>query len=158
MKRKILFPFLTLVLFSMISFSCKDSDDGSVKICDAVVVDGTYDDGGVFDVFFLVQINDQDLPYYSVYQDENNYSSIVSGLITIRDKADGSKEWESTLTNKQVINGASSSNPIDRSGTFTCSGNTLALVNDQNMASGTVSQSGEYIILDGGSVQYKFSR
>lgn len=156
MKRKIFFPVFNLVLLSLIFFSCEKDSDGTYKLCNSIELEGK-DDEGAYEYFFLVSINNQELPFYSYYEDEQNYSAILSGLIILREQNDESREWESYLDNEQLQNGGVTNSTINRSGTFTCDGSSLLLVNDLNQSAGTVSKSGEYIVLDGGSYVYKFS-
>lgn len=82
----------------------------------------------------LLAIDGQELPYEAVYIDNDNYSLVIGGSLTLY--ADGT--WKSTLENEKKENGITDFNIIRRQGTYDCGFLELTLVNDLNQEAGTV--------------------
>lgn len=123
------FPFSRNVIFLcaivfLSSYSCENEEENEKEVCSG------YEDQRAS----LIAIDGETLPYTSLYIDDDNYSLVTGGSLTLF--SDGT--WESTLDNKQKVNGVITNKLIERQGTWECSFLEVILVNDLNQEAGTV--------------------
>ena len=155
-KPKFLIFLLFLSVFSLISNKCEEDDGNENVSCDIPFAGES---------IFIDQIDGQNLPFYTVNIDNDNFSKVNSGTFLLFN--DGT--WVSSLVNEQENNGNNSLQTISRTGTWTrlddCNSlalGRLKLINDQNAALGTLYyevfnyQPLTYAIRIEGSVEYSF--
>ncbi len=98
-----------------------------------------------------LQSVDGEMPYYSVEIDNDNWSRVTKGTLTL--KGDGT--WTSTLFNERKVEGVYEEKEIKRSGQWRCvEALEIMLVNDQNQEAGMLSYVIDAAALQSGKTVY----
>ena len=143
---------LIMLLGSCLFYGCNENVENG-NICGLLPLDGREDDEYVL---AAEAINGEEMPYYSVYIDEENYSEIYRVQLTVY--KDGT--WESHIWFTEEVEGDINNDVVDRKGEYACTAAGIALEEEDGGDAGILSENtnpnvdADWVLLAGSNEYY----